>query len=112
MLALAYAAKHQDFAGPLVLISCGTFDSTAREHLRATLEQRMSDALRRRLERLAEEFPDPDERLRAMGDLLVPLYSYAPRAAELEDVHCDALAYEQTWRDMVRCQEEGVYPNV
>jgi len=111
MLALAYTAEHCGFAGPLVLIACGTFDSTARQHLRAPLEHRMSDALRQRLGRLAEEFSDPDERLRAMGDLLAPLYSYDLGAAELENVHCDARAYDETWMDMLRLQEEGVYPS-
>jgi pimeloyl-ACP methyl ester carboxylesterase len=72
MLALAFAAAHPDLAGPLVLIGCGTFDPAARARLQRTLEARQDDALRRRLEALAQECPDPDERLRAMGTLVRP----------------------------------------
>jgi pimeloyl-ACP methyl ester carboxylesterase len=110
MLALAYAAAHPDSAGPLALIGCGTFDSAARERLEATLAKRTDPPLRRRLQRLHVDFPDPDERLEAMGDLLLPLYSYDPASTRLETESCDARAHHQTWEDMVRLQDEGLYP--
>lgn len=110
MLALAYAAAHPGRASSLVLIGCGTFDPAARDRLRAIREERMDEPLRRRLERLSEEFPDPDERLRAMGDLMLPLYSCEPVARGLEVESCDARAHHETWQDMLRLQEEGIYP--
>lgn len=110
MLALAYAAAHPASAGPLVLIGCGTFDPAARARMQAIIEERMSSDLRRRLERLPEEFPDPDERLRVNGDLVLPLYSYDLITTCQELEACDARACQETWEDMVRLQEEGVYP--
>ena len=110
MLALAYAAANPDRVGPLVLIGCGTFDCTARERMRETVEQRTDDALRRRLERLGEEFPDPDRRLKAMADLTLPLYSCELVTTDLKIEACDARAHKETWDDMVRLQEEGIYP--
>ena len=110
MLALAYAAAHPSRAGPLVLIGCGTFDRTARGRMEAILEERMDDRLRQRMERLPEEFPDPDERLKAMGDVILPLYSYELATTDQEVKECDARAHHETWTDMVRLQEEGVYP--
>lgn len=110
MLALAYAAAHPGRAGPLVLIGCGTFDPAARDRLRAIREERMDDSLRRRMERLPEEFPDPDERLRVMGNLILPLYSYELVTTDMEVEACDARAHHETWEDMLRLQEEGVYP--
>ncbi len=110
MLALAYAAAHPDRAGPLVLIGCGTFDPAAREHLQATVERRMDDELRQRLERLPEQFPNPDERLTAMGALILPLYSYELATTDQEIEKCDARAHRETWEDMVRLQNQGVYP--
>jgi pimeloyl-ACP methyl ester carboxylesterase len=110
MLALAYAAAHPGRAGSLVLIGCGTFDRAARECMRAALDERMDDGLRRRLEHLAGEFPDPDERLRAMGDLLLPVYSCELATSDQEVEECDARAHHETWEDMVRLQQEGVYP--
>jgi pimeloyl-ACP methyl ester carboxylesterase len=110
MLALAYAAEHPDRAGPLVLIGCGTFDQEARDRLRATVEERTDDDLRRRLKRLAKEFPDPDRRFEAMGDLILPLYAYDVDPAVLEGEPYDARAHQETWSDMVRLQVEGKYP--
>jgi len=111
MLALAYAAAHPGRAASLVLVGCGTFDVAARERLRAAREERMDDALRRRLEGLAREFPDPDERLRALGTLLLGPDSCDLATAELELEACDARAHRETWEDMLRLQETGVYPD-
>ena len=110
MLALAFAATHPGLAGPLVLIGCGAFDPTARARMEAIIEERVGDALRRRIEHLSEEFPDPDQRLRVKSDLILPLYSYELVTTDLELEKCDARANEETWADMVRLQEQGVYP--
>jgi pimeloyl-ACP methyl ester carboxylesterase len=110
MLALAYAAAHPRSAACLVLVGCGTFDPLAREELRRICEERMGPALRQRLDRLAQEVPDPDERLRARGDLLLPVYSCEPVANPPEYEVCDARAHQETWDDMKRLQAEGVYP--
>jgi pimeloyl-ACP methyl ester carboxylesterase len=108
MLALAFAAAHPELAGPLVLIGCGTFDLDARVHLHATLEERMTPALRARLRRLDEQIPDPNALMEARMECLTPVYSYD--AVEPEPLQCDARAMEETWADMVRLQAEGVYP--
>lgn len=110
MLVLAYAAEHPARSGPLVLIGCGTFDPMARARVEALCDDRMDEDLRRRIKSLPEEFPDPDERLRMMGDLLLPVYSYAPLISSLEVEACDARAFQETWEDMLRLQKEGVYP--
>lgn len=114
MLALAYTAEHPDGAGPLVLIGCGTFDKKARARLHEILEERMDDDLRRRLQRLPDEIPDPGDCLKAKYDLTKALYMYDPISSEQEDgakdEPFDVRAHEETWNDMVRLQEEGVYP--
>lgn len=110
MLALAYTAARPRSAGPLVLIGCGTYDSASRDAMRATVEERVDDALQQRIERLPEDFPNPDERLRAMGDLLLPAYSFEAAATDLGAEECDARAHHETWQDALRLEEEGVYP--
>ncbi len=114
MLALAYAAAHPDHAGPLVLIGCGTFDPAARARLQANIDQRIDDDLRQRLDRLPEEFPDPDRRLMQRYELTRSLYSYDPVAPDSPDEDefdsFDLRAHQETWADMVRLQVEGVYP--
>jgi len=110
MLGLAYAAAHPDRAGSLVLIGCGTFDPAARDRMRGIIEERLDEGLRRRMKRLPEEIPDPDERLQATSALMLPLYSYELASNDLEVESCDSRAHHETWQDMVRLQEEGVYP--
>jgi pimeloyl-ACP methyl ester carboxylesterase len=110
MLALAYGAAHPDRTGPIALIGCGTFDEASRRELESTRDERMDETLRQRIANLEDEFPNPDEALRALGDLLLPLYSYELVTTDLEIERCDARAYRETWEDMVRLQEEGVYP--
>jgi pimeloyl-ACP methyl ester carboxylesterase len=111
MLALAFAAAHPDLTGPLVLVGCGTFDPMARARLHAIVEERMTPPLRRRLELLPAEIPDPDELMRAQSGLTLPLYSHDLIASEPEPIECDARAHEETWADMLRLQERGVYPS-
>jgi pimeloyl-ACP methyl ester carboxylesterase len=111
MLALAYAAAHPSVVTALALVGCGTFDPVARERFRATCDERMDDSLRRRLQRLPETVHDPDERLRAQGNIILPIYSYDLVSEDLGVEYCDSQAHEETWQDMVRLQREGVYPS-
>lgn len=111
MLALAFATAHPDRVGPIVLVGCGTFDPQARAGLQARLDERTDDALRRRLEGLGEKISDPSERIRAMVALTRPLYLFDPIPTESEEeLQFDVQAHLETWADMVRLQEEGVYP--
>ncbi len=113
MLALAYAAEYPDEAGPIALIGCGTFDAASRSQMQMNLEERIDDQLRQHLDALDSEFPDPEDRLREKYRLTERLYHYAP----VDDGHdseekrpFDLSAHRETWADMVRLQEEGVYP--
>ncbi len=110
MLALACAAAHPGDSRCLALIGCGTFDPGSRSRLRERLERRMDENLRRRISRLEIDFPHPDERLRAAGDLLLPAYSHDPMTDRLEVESCDARAHQESWADMLRLESEGIYP--
>ncbi len=113
MLALAYAATYPERTGPIVLVGCGTFDPVARARLQATLDERTDGEMRRRLARLAADYPDPAEQLRKRFELTESLYLYDPlpeTEAETELPPLDVRAHTETWADMVRLQEAGVYP--
>ncbi len=111
MLALAYAAAHPGMVACLALVGCGTFDTASRTRLQEILGERMDDDLRRRMERLPEEFPDEDRRLSAFGDLITPLFSYDLIPDEDEAEVADGRGHHEAWDDMMRLQEEGVYPS-
>ncbi len=111
MLALAYAAVHPDGVACLALIGCGTFDTAARNRMEAIRSARMDKRLRDRMKHVACENTDPDERLRAAGRLILQVDSFALIPAEDETETCDARGHEETWQDMLRLQDEGVYPS-
>jgi pimeloyl-ACP methyl ester carboxylesterase len=109
MLVLAYAAAHPETTGPIVLVCSGTFDLASRERLHANMARRMNDALRQRFER-AQQLPDPNDRFHTLGNLTLELYSYDLATAEQEVDESEPGAGSETWDDMVRLQNEGVYP--
>ncbi|MEJ2210093.1 MAG: alpha/beta hydrolase [Anaerolineae bacterium] len=110
MLVLAYAAEHPDEAGPLVLVGCGTFDPAARARMRAIRQARMDGRMQAEMARLEVEIEDPDRRLCALGRLMMAVDSYDLASTETGLDHCDAVAHEETWADMMWLQQEGVYP--
>ena len=69
-----------------------------------TLDERIDEGLRRKLEAVAEEVADADEQMRTKAALIAPLYSYEPVTSELEIAgeieEFDARAHQESWDDM------------
>jgi pimeloyl-ACP methyl ester carboxylesterase len=101
MLALAYAAAHPASAGPIVLVGCGTFDTTARARMKAILDERLDDAARRAIAAAGS--------MNEIAALVEPVYLFDP-VEEVGGEACDDRAHGETWNDMLRLQAEGVYP--
>jgi pimeloyl-ACP methyl ester carboxylesterase len=109
MLALAYAAAHPGTLASLALVGCGTFDLVSRAKFRARLDARMDAAFRVRLASL-DEIADPDARLSAKGALLGSIYDVDVLPDDADSPPADARGGAETWQDMLRLQEAGVYP--
>src|SRR6266404_2393115 len=109
MLSLAYAAAHPSMVGPIVLVCSGTFDLPSRDQLNANMAKRMNSEMRRRLEQV-DQLTDPNARFRALGDLTMQLYSYDLATTDQEIDESEPGSNHETWDDMVRLQNEGVYP--
>ena len=110
MLALAYAAAHPEWAGPIVLVCSGTFDLPSRKQFVINLMERKKDeGARQRFER-ALQILDPKERFHELGKQTVELYSFDLITAEQEIDESEPGSGEETWNDMVRLQNEGMYP--
>ena len=111
MLALVFASRHPDRVAALVLIGCGTFDRRARAQLQRTLEQRTTPEQTAQLAHLEAQFPGRGAPIARQHELFEPLYTYC-RAADADDPieWFDAKGHAETWEDMVRLQESGVYP--
>ena len=59
---------------------------------------------------MAEQYPDPDERFRVVGNLVLPIYSCELLPSEPIFRSGDSRAFAQTWQDMLRLQAEGIFP--
>lgn len=109
MLALAHAGAHPDRVSSLVLVGCGTFSRAARARMGEILAARRTRAIERELE-LSASCTDPDERLSRRGRIMQKLQSCDLMEGADEPARCDARAHEETWRDALRLQEEGIHP--
>lgn len=111
MLALAFASRYLDRVEALVLIGCGTFDLRARARHHEALEQRTSPELKAQLAGLDARYPDAAERMLEAHRLSDPLYTVRRAADSSESAsRFDLKGHLESWNDMVRLQEAGVYP--
>ena len=111
MLALAYAAEYPDTITAVVLVGCGTFDKASRQKMNEIIQHRTSDEMRARLSRLEEEVTDPEKQTMAWVEITKPIYHYSPIQSSARPCErFDLKGHDETWRDMIRCQEEDVYP--
>jgi len=109
MLALAYAAAVP--AGPraLVLVGCGTFSRRARAEFQLRFQARMTPADHGALAQIERTEVDPDRRLAAEGRVATRVFGHdVDGAVDLPTV--DAVAHRETWSDMSRLIDSGVYP--
>jgi pimeloyl-ACP methyl ester carboxylesterase len=114
MLALCYAAEHPDKAGPIVLVGCGAFDQPSRITMQATIEERMDDDVRDQIRQLSTDSTDPAEQFIRTFKLTRHIFDYdpiGPYADKEEYEPFDLKAYDETWSDMRRLQDDGIYPN-
>jgi pimeloyl-ACP methyl ester carboxylesterase len=109
MLVLAYAAAHPKGPAAVALIGCGTFSDTGRSEFKARFAARLTPTDRAELAEIAHNISDPDRRLAAEGRVATRASGY-----DLDGLGdwatVDAVAHEETWADMLRLIEAGVYP--
>jgi pimeloyl-ACP methyl ester carboxylesterase len=115
MLALAYAAEHPREAGPLVLVGCGTWDETSRARLQQTRQDRTTDAIMARLSEIGALSVEPAQRMLLKHSAMQCIDEYAPLTAADSTADSDVPPFDmnahlETWNDMVRLQQQGVYP--
>jgi pimeloyl-ACP methyl ester carboxylesterase len=112
MLALAFAAAHPEVARALVLIGCGTFDKAARARLQETLRERKAQKRGQPAISQGGKWRQSPV-LRAKwwkSPAFLRMYAHELTTTETEIESYDARGAQETWDDMVRMQEAGVYP--
>jgi pimeloyl-ACP methyl ester carboxylesterase len=108
MLALAYASEYPSEAGAIVLIGCGTFDKKSRSVGVKIREERIAKHIAKYPEfsdDLNLELNDRIMKWHEMTDTYKALSSPTPGHIEF-----DEKGFTETWNDMLRCQENGLYP--
>lgn len=109
MLALAYAAEYPTEAGPIVLVGCGTFDRQSRAHSVRTREKRIEKFLAEHPEHAADLELSLGERIMKWHDL-TDNFAPLPTPQNPENPSFDMQGHKETWQDMLRCQDAGLYP--
>jgi pimeloyl-ACP methyl ester carboxylesterase len=109
MLALAYAARHPDKSGPIVLVGCGTFDRASRACSVRIREQRIADYITEHPEYVEDLDLGLGERIMKWHEM-TDNYDLLPVPPDPENPPFDRQAFAETWQDMLRCQEAKLYP--
>jgi pimeloyl-ACP methyl ester carboxylesterase len=110
MLILAYAAEHPETVGPLVLIGCGTFDKNSREEAVRIRQCRISDYIKKHPEYSSDLRLGFDEQVMKWHKMTDSYECVADKPGYSESEPFDMKGHTETWNDMIRCQEKGVYP--
>ena len=109
MLALAYAAEHPGDVGPIVLVGCGTFDKESRAVGVQIREERIAAYIAAHPQHVGDLTLSINDRLIKWHDM-TDAYDPLPSPSPLRTSPFDMKAHTETWEDMLRCQELGVYP--
>lgn len=115
MLGLSFTAAHPARARSLILVGCGTYDAAARAAYHDAMAERLGAAGRARqaeLRRQLEQAADAATRDRigaALGNLASRAQAFEP-VAEDGAAEFDAAGHEETWRDVLRLQDNAVEP--
>jgi pimeloyl-ACP methyl ester carboxylesterase len=110
MLALAYAAEYTESIGPIILIGCGTFDKESRFEGKKIRQQRILDYIKKHPEHHSDLYLPFNEQIMKWHNMTDTYEEDSNRVEESEKEPFDMKAHTETWNDMLRCQEEGVYP--
>ena len=110
MLALAYAAEHSSSISAIALVGCGTFDKASRDMIVQRRRRKIADYISKHPEHEADLQLDIGEQMMKWHGMTD---AYDPLPVDDEAVEpgtFDMQGHTETWQDMVRCQDAGIYP--
>jgi pimeloyl-ACP methyl ester carboxylesterase len=119
MLGLSFAARYPEDVTALVLVGCGTYDERSRSLYRRSLEQRLGESERQRVQALEERLASEsnararDALFGELGAVYMEAESHEPldvTGFSAHDLAADEAGYRETWNDVLRLQREGIEP--
>jgi pimeloyl-ACP methyl ester carboxylesterase len=116
MLALSYASRYPARASAVALIGCGTYDTSSRAIYQRALDERLGLDGRSAVDDLQRRIASETDRSRRdrlfseMAGIITRVQSFLPITVREDSAQVDSLGHEETWRDVLRLQQEGVEP--
>lgn len=109
MLALAYVAEHPHNAGPIVLVGCGAFDKKSRALGVKIREERIAEYIAEHPQYVDDLDLSLNDRIMKWHEM-TDNYDQMLSTSQTRTGPFDMKAHTETWEDMLRCQEIGLYP--
>lgn len=110
MLALAYAAKHSESIKATVLVGCGTFDKASREVIVKRRRQKIIDFIAKHPEYESDLKLNIDQQMMKWHGMTDSYEPVEVREETTLSEPFDMTGHEETWQDLIRCQNAGIYP--
>ncbi len=110
MLALAYAAEHSETINSMVLVGCGTFDKASREVIVQKRRQKIADYISKYPEHEADLQLDIGAQMMKWHGMTDAYETLPIDDPTLASEPFDMQGHIETWQDMLRSQEMGIYP--
>ncbi len=109
-LALAFAGKYPRLADRLVIIGCSTLDKDSRTVMEKVRKERIDEKMPGEFDNINGQYDDGNARLGALGAMYQQIDSYDLIRPAEKKFRCDAAGHAQSWADLMRLEDEGVYP--
>ena len=109
MLALAYAVEYPSEMSAMVLVGCGTFDKRSRSVGGKIREERIADYIANHPEFVDDLNLDLNDRIMKWHKM-TDTYRAISSPTAYGNIAFDKKGFTETWNDMLRCQEDGLYP--
>lgn len=110
MLALAYAAEYSETIEGIVLVGCGTFDKASRGVIVQKRRHKIADYISKHPEHKTDLQLDIGAQM-MKWHMMTDAYEPLPiDDSTLASEPFDMQGHIETWQDMLRSQETGIYP--
>jgi len=110
MLALAYAAEYSETINSIALVGCGTFDKASRKVIAQKRRMRIADYISKHPEHEADLQLDIGAQIMKWHGMTDTYEPFLIDDASLAPEPFDMQGHTETWQDMLRSQDTGIYP--
>jgi pimeloyl-ACP methyl ester carboxylesterase len=117
MLALSFASRYPARVSAVALVGCGAYDIPSRAIYQKTLDDRLGPKGRSRVAALQRKLQSEtdgakrDRLLAEVAEVVSRAQAFAADTRIKDALRVDSRGHEETWRDVLRLQREGIEPS-